>query len=126
MPQLLDAALQWLLVIATILFFVSLPMADKSRAWRMRRWSGGLVLVVFVVAVATMELRVHPIRTLAIVVIVMFSAYGVLEFRKYLKRRKPEPWVEYLNLRSVGKRPVDLEDHPDAFTPRDETPEERQ
>lgn len=126
MPQLLDAALQWLLAIATILFFVSLPMADKSRAWRMRRWAGGLVLLVFIIAVSAMELRVHPTRTLAIVVTAMFVAYGVLEIRKYLKRRKPEPWVEYLNLRSTGKRPVDLEDHPDAFTPRDDTPEETQ
>jgi len=78
-----------------------------------------MLLLVLAIAGLAMEIRVHPIMAAAVVVIAMFAAYGVLEFRKRLKLRKPEPFVEYLNLRSMGKRPVDVDDHPEAFGPNE-------
>jgi hypothetical protein len=117
--KLLTAGVQWLLLMAVALFFISLPMTNAGAAWRLRRWSGGILLLVLIIAVSAMEIRVHPIMAAAVVVVAMFAAYGALEFRKRLKRRKPEPFVEYLNLRSMGKRPVDVDDHPEAFGPNE-------
>ncbi len=120
MQQLVGVAIQWLLFVAVALFFISLPMTNPRIAWRLRRWSGGILLLVLITAISAIEIRMHPILAAVAVVVAMFAAYGVLEFRKNLKRRKPEPFIEYLNLRSMGKRPVDLDDHPEAFGPHED------
>lgn len=122
MQHLVAAGVQWLLFVAVALFFVSLPMTNSRLAWRLRRWSGGILLIVLGIAVLAMEIRVHPIVAAAVTFVAMAVAYGILELRRYLRNRKPEPSLGYLNLRSSGKRPVDLDEHPEAFEPRDDTP----
>ena len=124
MLRLFDICIQWLLFVSVALFFVSLPMTNTPLAWRLRRWSAGLVGVVLFVAIVVVECRAHPLLSVAVGTIAMFAAYGVLEIRKYLPRHKPEPWTEYLNLRATGKRPVDLDDHPEAIEPHDDAHEE--
>jgi hypothetical protein len=109
--------MQWLLVIALVLFFAAPLMNDTSTAWRLRLASAAIILSVFAVAIVVVEIRHHPIVSVGVIATFAFASYGVLEFRKRLQRRKPEPFVEFLNLRSMGKRPVDLNDHPDAFPP---------
>jgi len=120
--HLLAAGIQWLLFVAVALFFVSLPITNSRLAWRLRRWSGGILLIVLSIAVVAMEIRVHPIVAGAVAILAMIAAFGILELRRYLRNRKPEPSLGYLNLRSSGKRPVDLDEHPEAFEPRDDTP----
>ena len=109
--------MQWLLAIALVLFFVAPLMNDRSRAWRLRLASASIIVSVFAVATVVVEIRRRPIVSVGAVALLAFASYGVLEFRKRLQRRKPEPFVEFLNLRSMGKRPIDLNDHPDAFPP---------
>lgn len=116
--------MQWLLGIALGLFFVAPLMNDTRTAWRLRIASAAIILSVFAVAVVVVEIRRHPVVSVAVVALLAFASYGVLEFRKRLQRRKPEPFVEFLNLRSMGKRPVDLNDHPDAFAAADDAAEE--
>ena len=107
--------MQWLLAIALVLFFVAPLMNDRSTAWRLRLASAAIIVSVFAVAIVVVEIRRRPIVSVGAVALLAFASYGVLEFRKRLQRRKPEPFVEFLNLRSMGKRPIDLNDHPDAF-----------
>lgn len=109
--------MQWLLVIALVLFFIAPLMSDTSTAWRLRLASAAIILSLLAVATVVVEIRRHPIACVVVVVMLVFASYAVLEFRKRLQRRKPEPFVEFLNLRSMGKRPVDLNDHPAAFPP---------
>jgi hypothetical protein len=111
---------QWLLFIAIVLFFVSPLLSDARRAWKFRFSAVGIVAAVTVMFITVLEIRLHPILSVVALTIAAFTSYGVLEFRKHLKRRKPEPWVEYLNLRSTGKRPVNLDDHPDVFDAHDD------
>ena len=111
--------MQWLLLVALVLFFIALLMNDTSKAWKLRLASAAIFIGVFTAAVIVVEARVHPYLSVVALVIAAFAAYGVLEFRKRLKLRKPEPFVEYLNLRSMGKRPVDVNDHPEAFGPNE-------
>lgn len=120
MLRLFDICIQWLLFVSVALFFVSLPMTNTALAWRLRRWSAAIFLGVLLFAIVVVESRVHPLMSCTVAMAAMSMAYGVLEFRKYLHRRKPEPTPDFLNLRSTGKRPVDLDDHPDAFEPRDD------
>ena len=124
MLNLIWIVMQWLLVIALVLFFVAPLMNETSTAWRLRLASAAIILSVFAVAIAIVEIRLHPIVSFGAVLMLAFASYGVLEFRKRLQRRKPEPFVEFLNLRSMGKRPVDLNDHPDAFPSADDAAEE--
>lgn len=124
MLNLLWIVFQWLLLIALILFFISPLVTNRGRAWKLRGSAVTIILGVTVISIVVVEIRIHPILSGLAFVIAAFAAYGVLEFRKRLKRRKPEPWVEYLNFRSTGKRPVDLDDHADAFeTNRNESEE---
>ena len=109
--------MQWLLAIALVLFFVAPLMNDRSTAWRLRLASAAIILSVFAVAIVVVEVRRHPIVSVGAIALLALASYGVLELRKRLQRRKPEPFVEFLNLRSMGKRPIDLNDHPDAFPP---------
>lgn len=109
--------MQWLLAIALVLFFVAPLMNDRSTAWRLGLASAAIILSVFAVAIVVVEVRRHPIVSIGAVALLALASYGVLELRKRLQRRKPEPFVEFLNLRSMGKRPIDLNDHPDAFPP---------
>ena len=117
MLNLIWIVMQWLLVIALVLFFIAPLMSDTWTAWRLRIASAAIIFSVFAVAVVVVEIRRHPVVSVAVVALLAFASYGVLEFRKRLQRRKPEPFVEFLNLRSMGKRPIDLNDHPDAFPP---------
>jgi hypothetical protein len=116
--------MQWLLVIALVLFFIAPLMSETARAWKLRFASGAILLGVFAVAALIVEIRVHPVLSVIAFAIAAFASYGALEFRRRMKLRKPEPFIEYLNLRSMGKRPVDVSrDHPDAFQ-QDEAPED--
>jgi hypothetical protein len=105
----LNVLLQLPLVIAVFLYF--LGFAAPSLRWRLWRWAAVLIGTVFVIAVAVIEARLHPIAAFVALLGVSFAAYGIIEARRTRQRAgNRHALPTFLNLRVTGKTAVEREE----------------
>ena len=112
--QTLNALLELLLVFAVFLYFAGFIVPAPLK-WRLWGWGVGLVALVFLIALAIVEIRAHPVAAFAIASGMSLLSFGVLQVRRGFRERghRRPAQTPFLNLRVTGKTAVDLEEeHP--------------
>ena len=105
----LNVLLQLLLVVAVFLYFLGFVVS--SVRWRLWRWAAVLIAAVFVIAVAVVEARLHPIAAFVALFGASFAAYWIVEARRARQRAgNRHAAATFLNLRVTGKTPVELDE----------------
>jgi len=110
----LNLLLQLLLALAIACYFAGFVAPPPFR-WLLWRWAASLIGLVFLLAVAVVEVNAHPFAAFCIVGGASLIAYGILQVRRENRERahrRPAP-TPFLSLRVTGKTAVDLgDDHP--------------
>lgn len=111
MIETLGALLQFGLFCAVLFYFVGF-IAPTPHRWLLWRLAMFLVVGVFVVALAVVHARRHPVAAMGGCCLVSAASYAVLELRRaqHERARRRDTVSPFLNLRVAGKRVVGRED----------------